>query len=167
MSWCYLALVPLLIFKIACMPVGRVQRAVLGGMTWLVRLFALAWLSLLSVLVLAPQWFPLDAAGSLDLVLGLPSSDSPEPWRVLLLLSYGALAALIAVPLLILLDLLRSLGEFESKCRTLTDLMRYTVRLAENAHPSPSEHESKATPKKDAASQPSNNRLRPLSEMLG
>lgn len=168
MSWSYLALVPLLACALTCMPLGRVQRAALGSLTWLARLAVLAGLSLMGVLLLAPQWLPADAILALDDWLRLPAADSAYSWRLIVGLLYAAAATLLAAPLLALLDFTRSLGRFESGCRTLTHLMRRTVRLAENARPLPVEGASTTTPTDSAPkSKPCNNRLRPLSELLG
>ena len=61
-----LALVPLLVCKLACLPLGRVQRAAVGGLTWLTRLAVLAGLSLLGMLLQVPQWLPAGTVASLD-----------------------------------------------------------------------------------------------------
>jgi hypothetical protein len=168
MSWSYLGLVPLLVCALACMPLGRVQRVALGWLTWLMRLTVLGGLSILGVLVLAPQWLPSEVVLSLDDWLRLPAADSGDPWRPAIGLLYAAFATLLAAPLLALLDFTRSLGRFESGCRTLTHLMRHTVRLAENARPQLEEGSSTTAPTNSSPKlKPSNNCLRPLSELLG
>jgi len=168
MSWSNLALVPLVVCALACLPLGRVQRAAVRCLTWLTRLAVLAGLSLLGVLVLAPQWLPADAVWSLDDWLQLPAPDATNPWRLILGLLYAAGATLLAAPLLALLDFTYSLGRFESGCRTLTQLLRDTLRLAENAQPLPNAAALPVAPTQSSQTpKPTANRLRPLSDLLG
>lgn len=167
MSWSSLALLPLLVCAAACLPLGWVQRAAVRGLAWLMRLAVLAGLSLLGVYLTAPQWLPTDVALSLDDGLGLSASDSADPWRLILGLLYAAAATGLAAPILVLLDFTRTLGQFESRCRTLSHLLRDTLHLAENARPLGNATASSATPPPVPTAKPSVNRLRPLSELLG
>jgi hypothetical protein len=167
MTWSHFALVPLLACGLACLSEGRVRRGAVRCVALTTRASVLAALSLLGVLLLAPEWLPAGLASSLDDRLLLPTSDAAGPSRLLLGLLYAMGLTLVAAPLLALLDFTHSLGRFESDCRTLTHLMRDTLRLAENARPCPAASPSSAPALSGTAPRHSANRLRPLSELLG